>query len=61
MIHGSSDKSVPIIYSKKVLSLFPKSFKKLKIIKKGNHSLSSNKNLKIILSELSSIVKKIIN
>ena len=61
MIHGSNDKSVPIIYSKKVLSLFPKSFKKLKIIKKGNHSLSSNKNLKIILSELSSIVKKIIN
>ena len=61
MLHGNNDKSVPIIYSKKILNLFPNSYKKLRIIKNGNHSLSSKKNLKIILSELNKIVKKIIN
>ena len=35
--------------------------KKLKIVKKGDHSLSSNKNLKLIIKELNLIVQKIIN
>ena len=59
MIHGNKDKSVPTIYSKKILKIFPKSNKKLKIINNGNHSLSSKKNLKIILKELDLILKKI--
>ena len=59
MVHGSKDEVVPKIYSKKILSLFPKAQKKLKIIKNGDHSLSSNKNLKIILKELDQLLKKI--
>ena len=35
-----------------ILKLFPKAKKKLNIIKKGDHSLSSKKWLKIILKEL---------
>ena len=60
MIHGSKDEVVPIKYSKKILSLFKNSNRKLVIIKKGDHSLSSKKNLKIILNELNKIVLNVI-
>ena len=59
MVHGSKDEVVPKIYSKKVLSLFLNAKKKIKIIKNGDHSLSSNKNLKIILKELNQLLKDI--
>ena len=52
MVHGEKDNVVPISYSRKILKLFPKAKKKLNIIKKGDHSLSSKKWLKIILKEL---------
>ena len=56
MVHGEKDESVPVSYSKKVLRLFPKAKKKLNIIKKGDHSLSSKKSLKVILKELNLII-----
>ena len=52
MVHGEKDDVVPVSYSRKVLRLFTKARKKLNIIKKGDHSLSSKKWLKIILKEL---------
>jgi pimeloyl-ACP methyl ester carboxylesterase len=60
MLHGSKDEVVPIIYSKKILKLFKNAKKKMIIIKNGDHSLSSKKNLKKINSELSKIVSNII-
>ena len=56
MVHGEKDEVVPVSYSKKILKLFPKSKTKLNIIKKGDHSLSSKKWLKIILKELKLII-----
>jgi len=56
MIHGSKDEAVPINYSKKVLKMFNNAEKKLLIIKNGDHSLSSKKNIKKIITELNSIV-----
>ena len=56
MIHGSKDEVVPTNYSKKVLNLFKNANKKLIIIKNGDHSLSSKKNLKKIVFELNIIV-----
>ena len=56
MIHGEKDEVVPVVYSKKVLSLFTKAKKKLIIIKNGDHSLSNKKNLKKIIVELQNIV-----
>ena len=56
MVHGEKDEVVPVSYSKKILKLFPKSKTKLNIIKKGDHSLSSKKWLKIILQELKLII-----
>ena len=61
MIHGKKDEVVPVHYSKKILNIFTQAEKKLKIVKKGDHSLSSNKNLKLIIKELNLIVQKIIN
>jgi len=55
-VHGEKDEVVPVSYSKKILKLFPKSKTKLNIIKKGDHSLSSKKWLKIILKELKLII-----
>ncbi len=52
MVHGSKDNSVPITYSRKVLKIFKKSKKKLVIIKNGDHSLSSPKNLRTLKKEL---------
>ena len=60
MLHGSKDEAVPVIYSKKILKLFKNAQKKIIIIKNGDHSLSSKKNLKKINSELSKIVSNII-
>ncbi len=57
MFHGSEDNSVPVSFSRKVLKIFVKSKKKLIIIKNGDHSLSSKKNLKRITSGLDKMVK----
>ena len=56
MIHGQKDESVPIIYSKKILKIFPLAEKKMVIVKNGDHSLSSPKWLKLIKKELRFIV-----
>ncbi len=56
MVHGDRDKSVPVIYSKKVLKIFKKANKKLVVIKNGDHSLSSPKWLKILKKELALII-----
>ncbi len=56
MIHGSKDTSVPVVYSKKVLKIFKTPQKKLVIIKNGDHSLSSEKWLKILIKELKLII-----
>ena len=56
MIHGSKDKSVPVIYSKKILEIFKSKKKKLVIIKNGDHSLSSPKWLKLLKTELKLII-----
>ena len=56
MIHGNKDKSVPIIYSRKILKLFRKSKKKLVIVKNGDHSLSKKKWLKLIQNEIKLII-----
>ena len=53
MVHGQKDEVVPVSYSRKILKLFPKAKKKLNIIKRGDHSLSTKRRLKVILKELS--------
>ena len=60
MIHGRKDEVVPVVYSKKILSLFNKAKKKLIIFNNGDHSLSSKKNLKKIIIELDKIVSNVI-
>ncbi len=59
MVHGQKDEVVPVKYSRMVLKTFPKADKKLLIIKNGDHSLSSSKNLSIICKELQKIIKKV--
>jgi len=56
MVHGKKDDSVPTSFSKKVLSLFIGTKKKLVIIKNGDHSLSDKNPLKQIIKELDKIV-----
>ena len=56
MVHGKKDESVPPIYSRKILKIFKKAKKKLVIIKQGDHSLSSNKWLKLLIKELSLLI-----
>ena len=56
MVHGQKDEVVPVSYSRKVLKIFQKAKKKLVIIKNGDHSLSSQKWLKIIIKELKLII-----
>ena len=56
MVHGQKDEVVPVFYSRKVLKIFQKAKKKLVIIKGGDHSLSSQKWLKIIIKELKLII-----
>ena len=60
MLHGSKDEVVPIIYSKNILKLFIKGKKKIIIVKNGDHSLSSKKNIKKITLELDNIISNII-
>ena len=59
MFHGKRDEVVPIIFSRKVLSIFKRANKKLVIIKNGDHSLSDSKSLKMMQKELSRIIKNI--
>ena len=59
MFHGKKDEVVPVIFSKKILRIFKRAKKKLIIIKKGDHSLSSVRSLKMIQNELKRIVKNI--
>tara|TARA_B100001057_G_scaffold495331_1_gene594124 strand:- start:947 stop:1693 length:747 start_codon:yes stop_codon:yes gene_type:complete len=56
MVHGENDESVPQIYSKKILQIFKRSKKKLVIVKKGDHSLSSKKWLTLINKELELLI-----
>ena len=56
MIHGKKDEVVPVSYSKKVLKVFKNANKKLVIIKNGDHSLSSKRNLNKITNELNNII-----
>ena len=51
MFHGDKDDVVPTSFSKKVLSVFVKSKKKLVIIKNGDHSLSNKSSLRKIIKE----------
>ncbi len=59
MFHGKKDEVVPLSFSRKVLSIFKNGEKKLFVIKKGDHSLSDTKSLKIMQKELDRIVKNI--
>ena len=59
MFHGQKDEVVPVTFSKKVLSIFKKAKKRLVIIKKGDHSLSDTRSLKMMKKELSSIIENI--
>tara|TARA_A100001011_G_scaffold297998_1_gene310859 strand:+ start:27 stop:791 length:765 start_codon:yes stop_codon:yes gene_type:complete len=59
LFHGEKDEVVPITFSRKVLSIFKNAKKKLVIVKKGDHSLSDSKSLKMMRSELSGIIKNI--
>ncbi len=60
MIHGKNDEVVPVKFSKYVLSVFSNAKKELIIIKNGDHSLSSPKQLKTIIKALNKIVNNII-
>ena len=60
MIHGRKDEAVPVVYSRKILTLFSNAKKKLIIINNGDHSLSNKKNLKKIIVELQKIVSNVI-
>ena len=60
MIHGKKDEVVPVSYSKKVLKVFKNANKKLLIIKNGDHSLSSKRNLSKITKELNNIISNYI-
>ena len=60
MVHGSKDEVVPVVFSRKVLSIFKKAKKKLVIINNGDHSLSNPKFLKRIIRELDRIIIDII-
>ena len=56
MVHGKKDQVVPVSYSRKVLKIFQKAKKKLVVINNGDHSLSSQRWLKIIMKELKLII-----
>ena len=60
MIHGKKDEVVPVVFSRLVLSKFKRAKKKLVLIKNGDHSLSKKNNLKIILKELTNIIKDVV-
>ena len=52
MVHGQKDEVVPLSYSRKILKIFTNAKKKLVTVKNGDHSLSSNKGLKILKKEI---------
>ena len=56
MIHGEKDEVVPISYSRRVLKIFQNAKKKIVIIKNGDHSLSTQRCLKKIITELKLIL-----
>ena len=56
MVHGQKDEVVPVSYSKKVLNIFKNAKKKLVIIKNGDHSLSSPKDLNLLKKEIKLII-----
>ena len=56
MVHGQNDDVVPVSYSRKVLKIFKNAKKKLVIVKNGDHSLSSTKNLRLLKKELNLII-----
>jgi len=56
MVHGQKDEVVPVSYSRKVLKIFQKAKKKLVIVEGGDHSLSSQKWLRMIIKELKLII-----
>ena len=56
MIHGQKDEVVPVSYSRKVLKIFRNARKKLVVVKSGDHSLSEQKWLKLIIKELKLII-----
>jgi len=56
MVHGQKDEVVPVSYSRKILKIFQKAKKKIVIVKDGDHSLSSQKWLKMIIKELKLII-----
>jgi pimeloyl-ACP methyl ester carboxylesterase len=56
MVHGQKDEVVPVSYSRKVLKIFQKAKKKLVIVQGGDHSLSSQKWLRMIIKELKLII-----
>ena len=60
MIHGQKDEVVPVGFSRLVLKVFSKAKKKVVIIKNGDHSLSNQRPLRIIIKELHTIIKNII-
>ena len=60
MIHGQKDEVVPVSFSRLVLKVFSKAKKKVVIIKNGDHSLSNQRPLRIIIKELHTIIKNII-
>tara|TARA_Y100000590_G_scaffold304998_1_gene343986 strand:+ start:1100 stop:1858 length:759 start_codon:yes stop_codon:yes gene_type:complete len=59
ILHGQKDDVVPISISRKILKIFKKAKKKLVIIKYGDHSLSSKRNLKRITNEIDYIYKRL--
>jgi len=60
MVHGKKDEVVPVSFSRKVLSIFSGSRKKLVLIKNGDHSLSNKVFLKRIMKELDKIISYVI-
>ena len=56
MVHGQNDEVVPVSYSRKVLKIFKNAKKKLVIVKNGDHSLSSAKNLRLLRKKLNLII-----
>ena len=56
LFHGLKDKIVPLMFSKKILKIFPKAKKKLIKINNGDHSLSKKNDLKKICQELNHII-----
>ena len=59
MFHGAKDEVVPVNFSKKILSIFPRAKKKLFIIKNGDHSLSKKNYLNRMCKELDKMIKNL--